>query len=199
MDAKEIMPGAIVWKKSSHWFHGSPNKYYPLKTQLVVWNCIDPAEHLMFSHELNLISWVLANESQKRPQISSKLATSRYFDAIWALPSGGLYRLKDEWFEIPTPKLGRCTWSIFGCCFCHSCCMVKPVGRTCTVQVSFWYRLWILILYLRIYSYVNICIYIKRCKYTVWFVLYSVSKHTSSPIHGPPLIPGPYVTKRTCT
>lgn len=74
MDAKEIMPGAIVWKKSSHWFHGSPDKYYPLKTQLVVWNCIDPAENLMFSHELNLISWVLANESQKRPPISSKLA-----------------------------------------------------------------------------------------------------------------------------
>ena len=30
---------------------------------------------------------------------------ARYFDAIWALPSGGLYRLKDEWFEIPTPTV----------------------------------------------------------------------------------------------
>ena len=138
----------------------------------------------MFSHELNLISWVLANESQKRPLISSKLATSRYFDAIWALPSGGLYRLKDEWFEIPTPKLGRCTWSIFGCCFCHSCCMVKPVGRTCTVQVSFWYRLWILILYLRIYSYVNICIYISKdvnTLFDLFFILcQSILAHPST-------------------
>jgi hypothetical protein len=31
---------------------------------------------------------------------------ARYFDAIWALPSGGLYRCQDEWYEMPTPHLG---------------------------------------------------------------------------------------------
>lgn len=32
---------------------------------------------------------------------------ARYFDAIWALPSGGLYRCQDEWYEMPTPNVNH--------------------------------------------------------------------------------------------
>eukprot|EP00435_Cladocopium_sp_Y103_P013016 s2554_g3.t1 len=32
---------------------------------------------------------------------------ARYFDAIWALPSGGLYRCQDEWYEMPTPTVNH--------------------------------------------------------------------------------------------
>ena len=54
---------------------------------------------------------LVLSETQPFFQMSTQLGMMwpfpvRYFDAIWALPSGGLYRDQEDWYEMATPTLG---------------------------------------------------------------------------------------------